>query len=134
MKKKVAPDLDVKALAKKVIGYLESTKEFALEQAPDICKQLILEAKIEATFDTASGLCVLIIGGGIGLFSFYKGITYQPHGSYDDGSGWYLAAIIVGGISLALSSCFLSAGIHRFILIKNCPKLFLLRQFRKLTR
>lgn len=134
MKKKVSSDFDIKSIAKKVISDLESTKDFALEHAPDICKRMILEAHIEAVFEIVAGIAILIVGGGTGAYLLYKGFSYAPQSEYDGVVGWYLGGTIIGGLSALFGPGLLFQGAKNYIFLKNCPKLFLLRQFRKLTR
>jgi hypothetical protein len=115
---------------KKLIDRLEKTEQFVLDQAPDICKEMVKEKVFDNTVDLFfNGLLTLILTG---YASFAAIHLYRlPEISMDQGMGF--------GISGALSAIGVIPALYEFIntlkyiyFVKNCTKLFLLRQFKDL--
>lgn len=114
-----------------LISRLESTEKFVLEQAPEICKQLIEEKKIRETSDA-------ILYGVFTTFCLITSIALaviyfqQPMGKYGPSDVRFITGILS---ILAVVGFFPSFGmtyesLRNLFLLKKCPKLYLLRSFR----
>jgi hypothetical protein len=114
-----------------LIKRLEQTEKFVLDQAPEICKQMIREMMI-CNIMKIVGCAIAAIIFSIAAYElgFY---IWGPEfsGRSKDGSGLlFFLVLIANGFSLA----GIYDGIHGLIFIKNCPKLYLLRSFRNLIK
>lgn len=116
---------------KSVIERLEKTEKFAIDQAPDICKQMIVEKKFDLKLDFSiyfTGSLIGIIGTIICSFQLY----FHPA---DAEMNYCLPRVLVGigALVLGLVQTDLLMGTIKYIYyMKNCPKLFLLREFANL--
>ena len=110
-----------------LLSRLEKTEKFALEQAPDICKQMVQERKQDNIMRLVVAGFLLLVFSGVSAFLLYKGTSL----SGGEKAGCYLFGLLslacVGG---AGNSIYLA--IQWILMLKNCPKLFLLREFRNL--
>ncbi len=126
MKKKiVAKESQLNKAYKAIISRLEKTEKFVIEQAPEVCKQMIKEQEIESK----TALIQSSFAGFFMLLSFaffwYKGYTC--------GDGWW-AAFTFNALSLAIPFGIGTEAIKELYQLKVCPKLFLLREFKNLIR
>lgn len=117
-----------------LIKRLEKTEKFALEQAPDICKQMVYEKTLEKTIELWTSLpaaIALVIATIILAFKSHSALESEPSGGL---------AFLCGALSLAAcvgSFVFLESvryAVNWLIYLKKCPKLFLLREFRDLLK
>lgn len=108
------------------IKRLEATEKFVVDQAPEICQQMIREVYIT----NITNLILSTIGIIVLPIISYKVGTYA-HERIEDVGGWWLLSVLAGSLSIvALFGVFDAIG--SIIFVKSCPKLFLLRSFRDL--
>lgn len=117
-----------------LVSRIESTEKFVLDQAPEICKQIIFEKTVDQKYETRVNLIwgiLLIILTGILLYSFH----FAPNDQYDD---WgilkvfsFIGTCISGVFSLISFQCF-TFNLKERVLLKNCPKLYLMREFKRI--
>jgi len=109
-----------------IMKRLEKAEKFALDQMPDICKQIVLERRIEMVGQ--------LIFTGVGFLLAFSVFLFCAHRWYaDDPIGW-----IIGSVLSSLASLGFGAGvgdaISELIYLKMCTKLFLLKAFRRLIK
>lgn len=122
---------------KGLIARLEKTEKFVLAQAPDICKQMIKEFVLTQVCNLIQCLLGATVGLGAGILGIYKIATYTKmctdYHCTELSDGWYglaIIGIVIGAVILVLSI----EDIANLFFIKRCPKLFLLREFRRLIK
>lgn len=116
------------ATIKAMITRLESVEKFALDQAPDICKEMIIEKKIDIALDLPMPIAGVIIAG-ILLFVGYNAPSIDPAAV----SGLTKILDYTGACLFASPSIdSLLKSVNWLIFINKCPKLYLLREFRNL--
>jgi len=117
---------------KGIITRLERTEQFVLAQAPEICQQMVREKTFDATVDLASSGLMFLFGIVTFLITAIQ-MYWHPEGASD--SFWIPRGILCL-ISFPMTGCGLEATIREvkwLYFVKNCPKLFLLREFKKLV-
>lgn len=114
-----------------LVTRLEKAESFALEQAPDVCKEIIAEK---------TALCVYTVAG-LGAISFlslvlailaWKLLSHESS-SYDPcsaASGW---AFICSALSLGFTIASANNAME-LISLKTAPKLTILRELRRLVK
>lgn len=113
-----------------LINRLESTEKFVLAQAPEICKQIIQESRMEAVIMTAGGIIFFVILSALSTYFYYKVATCgSAYYSSCDGSGF---VSLFSGIGALVALGVVVNGFYNLLFIKRCPKLILLRQFKNL--
>ena len=126
---KKAINVAVNALVKR----LEKTEKFAMEQAPEICKQMVEAEMIEIKSNIVGcGLTFLLLSVLAGI-ALHSANTYIPSDRFDDGRG--MRYLIFGMLSFfaMFPASAVWQNVVSFIYVKKCPKLFLLKEFRKLV-
>jgi hypothetical protein len=119
-----------------LVSRLESTEAFVVEQAPEICKQMLYKeiggSTFDAVFNFACATALLVIA----FLCCYFAYTCKPD-KYGDVSGIQVVCLIVA----VLAGIFSIACFHESIyytkyayFTKKCPKLFLLREFASLVK
>lgn len=117
---------------KGLVKRLEKTEKFVLDQAPDICKQMIQEELIEIYVIGIFSLAASIIGIFMLILSLLNGITEVRHG-YDQPTIWLV--VFIGSIlciGFGVTTCV--THLKYYLFVTKCPKLFLLRSFKKLVK
>ena len=115
---------------KAIVSRLEKTEAFILEQAPQVCKEMVKEAFFDHLINliawSAAFLFLLASSIVCGVLSYrYTGESTEPK-------------ILLGIGSLVSFICIFPIGdgvlgeIKWIYFLKNCPKLFLLREFKDL--
>lgn len=116
-----------------LIKRLEATEKFVIDQAPQICKEMIRERAIEVTMQLVGSLVLsiilLVISSKSGWYAHVKSNTNLE----SEVIGWWILSIGAGLFSLPSLGIFWDS-IQSLILLKNCPKLFLIRSFRSLIK
>jgi hypothetical protein len=122
---------------KSLIDRLEKTEKFAIDQAPDVCKQMVSEYKIDVYLGMAAPLFAMLIAGIIVAMAMHKGLyeireagTQWEHTV----SGDWMVGYVIGIIVIIGSFVPLAINLRNLWFIIYCPKLFLLREFRRLVR
>lgn len=114
-----------------LIKRLESTEKFVVEQAPDVCKEIIKEKLLDETINVLTYSFGLIVG----IIITFIGIHY----SLDTVNPNYIR-FPLGFVSfVSICSIFPTSGslidsINRLLIIKMCPKLTLIRQLKRLIQ
>lgn len=116
---------------------LEKTEQFVLAQAPDICKQIVKEIEIVNKIDIAMGIFWTLAGMVGAIISLANGILHN----YVSESGYehtdptrYLFFLVASCVALLYGICSIYGSAKWLLFIKNCPKLLLLREFKKLVK
>lgn len=116
------------------VDRLEKTEKFALDQAPDLCKQMVKEAEMQCYAALGGAGLLMLASIAAMLIANHQGLT-EPYRYSDSGthaSDW--SALFGLGIAGALGAIGWSVGIaYELAYLKNCTKLFLLRSFRRLV-
>ena len=118
-----------------LVSRLESTEAFVVEQAPEICKQMLYKeiggSTFDAVFNFACATALLVIA----FLCCYFAYTCTLRNN--DISGIQIVSCIVALISGIASLCFFYDSIYYAkyaYFTKKCPKLFLLREFASLVK
>jgi len=117
---------------KSIILRLEKTEQFVLAQAPEICKQMVKEYTFDTCLDLSMTAFFTLIGVTGGLVTAIQMID----ASQSTEAPFWIPRIIICVVSWALfciSFEQLISAIKNFYFVKNCPKLFLLREFKNLV-
>lgn len=118
-------------LEKFVAGMMEAlktAKDFTLEQAPDVMKQVIRLAIVESALVVAGSIAVLF-----GLWRWHRHIQtkIEKRSSYFDEPGFaYIPLAIIGVVALMSLSC---SG-DDLVKASVAPKLYLIEYFSHLVR
>lgn len=78
-----------------LLEMLRSTKSFALEQAPEIAREIVRFGIIKSALGVCIGICFI----GLSIFSCYKWKNWTPKGTYDC-CGWLPVWIISALVSI----------------------------------
>lgn len=114
------------------IKRLEKAESFVLAEAPDICKQMVAARKIEMTEQGCGALFFLIVG--LVLLSMALPNEIIHAGSYgSDPTRWFFV-MILGAISFLIGFFMGLDCISNLRYLRNCTKLFLLKEFKKLVK
>lgn len=129
-----------KKIIESVIKRVQQAEKFVLKELPDICQQIVYEGYIDAYTDLAGTVFAIftsIVGIPVCLYVFH--ITPYDTARYSSGE-WGVIHIITTVVSVVfvilffMAFCCLWSNIQQIVYLKKCPKLFLLRQLRKLIR
>jgi hypothetical protein len=136
MAKKETLNKTLNSAVKGLIDRLEKTESFIIDQAPEICKQMVYDKCVENKINLInySFLTVLmLVTACVSGSESYHSIASGKVGA--DGYQFicFLLSLGSGITSLIFISEFLLA-IQWLIYLKKCPKLFLLREFRNLIK
>jgi hypothetical protein len=107
---------------------IEKSEKFVLDQAPDICKEMVTEGliSISVQFLVNIPIFILLVLLDKHLISSY--IAFDgTSGSGDYVLGASLCSLVLFGISIWVFST-----IESVLKIKYCPKLYLVREFKNL--
>ena len=119
-----------KALAD-MANRIDRTEKFVVDQAPSICKEIIAEGILDASMDISSSLVVIIFSV---ILAYLTGKYALGNGS---GSGDLKVVSGIGSLLLLAATVGAAAKawhrINILLTIKRCPKLFILREFRRLV-
>jgi hypothetical protein len=112
---------------KGLIEKLEQTEKFVLEQAPDICKQMVTDQMIRARMD-------IVITSVLLFLSAICFIHAWPHEFFTDSQPTrYFFISALGFCFGVFGICCGYESVHTIFYLKYCPKLFLLREFKSLV-
>lgn len=119
---------------KGLIKRLDKTEKFVLDQAPDLCKQMVTEVLIENYIQLAVASIIMLLSVAVIPIAIHNGINYEySSGSYS-GPTRYFFLMVIGFIGALISSGMVVNAGYYLLYLKNCPKLFLLREFKKLVK
>lgn len=116
------------ALLDELTTIIKDSKSFALEQAPDIAKQLVAEKGVELKYNLIN--CFIGNAASLAVLAL---CLYYPQNS----EGWLLIRGLIGATALVCSLISLVETLGTFsqlAQLKVAPKVFLLRQLRKLVK
>ena len=99
-----------------IVKRLEKTEKFVVDQAPDICKEILLEKRV-------SNIYYLIVS--FAAFLGFLGGSY-----FIENLQARIVMVFVSGMSLIFTLCIIS----ELISILTAPKLTILKELRKLYR
>lgn len=124
---------DLNAAILSLINKLEKTEKFVLQQAPEICKQMIKEKSFDIAIDLFLSLLAAIPSISTTFLLIYQ-IVRAPQDASDGYYGLRLLGLGIAALITIFGVCSTSDQIKYRYLVKNCPKLFLLREFRALLK
>jgi len=118
----------VNELVNDVIHKLEKMETFTLEQAPDLCKEILLEEKTNEEN--------IIIFNGFLLLSFIAALVgaIVGYNVASDGRGWQLvfgALMVILPTAIMVASLFALEAVLDLRVLKVAPKPLILRKLRE---
>jgi len=120
---------------KVLISKLEKTEKFALEQAPEICKEMVKEKIFDESVDLVTQSLLLVFFLILGTVFYNLGMHYEPKSAWDSNGGFIIGfGVGLPGLLSTIVLGFIVQTIKHLWYVKNCPKLFLLREFRRLLK
>ena len=123
--------VDKKVLNTALKGFikrLEKTETFALNQAPEICQQMVTGKLIKTGECGLISALFLIIG-------VVMTVIALQHECVTPGSPTrYFFILLIGVVTGTVALFGLADSISEGLYVKNCPKLFLLKEFRDLVK
>lgn len=127
---------------KKVLKRIEQTEAFVLEQAPDVAKEMILDATMKSKRNLILNSSVWLMSVGVVMKSALTLLacihdTSLLASTHDASFGIAVTASILLIFTTALAFVSFDEAYNayeRLMYVKSCPKLFLLESFRKLVR
>lgn len=117
---------------KKLVKTLENTTNFVLEQAPDVLKEMVTEAKIGAAFAISASSIALIVCLTTMYYFIPKSLENPQIGHYSDNTGYGFISVFASSGAIACTA-FIVCSIYGLVVLNKCPKLFLLRQLKELV-
>jgi hypothetical protein len=117
-----------------LIDRLEKTEKFVLEQAPDVCQQVVMEFKIHNFMQMGFAAVAFLFGLVAVPVAIAHPMFVVPEGHYSSDPTWYMGLFIVGGVGLVAGFCVLVNTVYWNIYVNRCTKLFLLREFKRLVK
>jgi len=116
-----------------IMKRLEKAEKFALDQMPDICKQIVLKRRIEMAGQLIFTGVGFLLAFSVFLFCAHRWYAYVPRSDYDNPTDWIMGSVISSLVSLGFGAGVGDA-ISELIYLKMCTKLFLLKAFRRLIK
>jgi hypothetical protein len=122
-----------------LLSRLEKTEKFVLAQAPEICQQMIREVYIDEVLNLLGELLLFMLITALMIWSYYRGAAtvsaclptqYDKCSSWSD---WWIFSIVLTGL-LLVPIALIGNSLAALLFVIKCPKLFLLRSFRRLIR
>ena len=120
-------------LLNELVATVQNTKNFVIEQAPDIAKEMIAEEKIINSIIFAISAFALLLS----LIGFAFGLFGPEPKNWNDFSMLALSRVIFGTISIisgAVSIGTLYDSTIKLLCLKVAPKVFLLTKLSKLVK
>lgn len=117
---------------KALVDRLERTEKFVLEQAPDICQQVVTEFKLQNFGQMFIGVILLLIAAVAIPVSIHNRPWFVGH--YDQDVTWSFGLLMAGLAALVIGLPVLWSALYYYFYVSKCTKLFLLREFRKLLK
>lgn len=127
---------DKDTLNKAIKGFLsrlEKTEKFVLDQAPDLCKEMIREVLVENYMQLGIAILLALISVPLIPIALHNGITYTTSYNSEEPTRYFFLMLLAITGSVA-SVCVASNAAYYLLYVKYCPKLFLVRQFKKLVK
>ena len=112
-----------------LIKRLEKAEAFVLEQAPEICKEIVIEGNLDARTNlTKAGLLFVVSLAATITFAI---ISYNTKAE----CSFFTGAASLGSLATVMCASEAIIGeVNMLLTIKRCPKLYLLRELRKLIK
>lgn len=118
-----------------LIDRLEKTEKFVLEQAPDVCQQVVAEFKLQVYVQMCLGVAATILGIIALSVAYHNGIMSNPRDYHPDGEPtWWFLLFLLGLAGAIIGPWVTLNAVYWNVYVQRCTKLFLLRQFRKLVK
>lgn len=121
---------DIKSLSfqaiQDLLNNLTSAKQFAIEQAPDVCRQYVMYGIVSSL----AGLVAMIVFMAIAIYVMIKFIKFSKENPYSmDDAGAVFSGVAAAGF--IVGACAFS---HTAILTLVAPKVYLIQEFSRLIR
>jgi len=126
MAKKLAEECG-KAL-KALLFRIETAEKFVVDQAPDICKEILTEKTLNSTISLIGSILVF------GTLSSVLFMCVSKINGYDDHQDHVAVHLLafVCGIAIIPFMCQVYCDVVSLLTVKRCPKLVVLRELRKM--
>lgn len=112
-------------ISKKIIEYLDQTRDFVLEQAPELCRQIMRFDKIAAYL----GSIVLLIIAGIAIYFSIKFAGQHYERSYER-PVFHMPVWFATIIFIPIAFFQICSNISDLIQMEVAPKYYLLKRFK----
>jgi hypothetical protein len=126
---------ELKKGVKTLLSKLESTEKFVLDQAPELCKQIveekIMEEKLDAFFYGAGSFILLSLAILFGAMVYFA--TPREYGPSDKQMVCGLISVIAG-LGLVPTFSVFYGSLRNAILVKKYPKVYLVNQLRSILK
>lgn len=113
-------------IKEKILNYLENTKDFVLDQAPDIIQQALRYHYINALFGIITCFFILVILISVSYYS-YSHPKLTQYGSWETST--FVFCFFPFIVCIPIFGAFL-CDIDKFIKITTAPKYFLITLFK----
>jgi hypothetical protein len=117
-------------IVSKLVEYIEGTKDFVLEQAPEILKEALRYEYLSSLFISISSGVLLVLA----LSVFYYAFCHPMVDKYGDRSFGSGMTMIVSAFVAVMVSGTLCISIDKIIKINVAPKYFLLTLLLKINQ
>lgn len=123
---------------KSLISRLEKTEKFVVEQAPDICKQMIYEKKLNLIINIIMEALLFVVLLFVTVYTAIKCHQYsEVSNRYNELSTYctlFGIASLLSAMGFFCNIRELRNSVEWLVYLKKCPKLFLLREFKTLMK
>lgn len=111
---------------KEVIDMVKDSKSFVKEQAPDLAKEIILNAKVSALYNLIVG--VIFFALSVNYLVYIAGVDSDPEAKV---KGYQFGLAITSGIAALISGFGTLCTIESIISLITAPKMFILKELSK---
>ncbi len=115
-----------KDLAKELLTMLKSTKEFVIEQAPDVVQQLIAYSTVESSICLFVSLVIVVVGASL----IRSGLKSLKKDKYDD---FAMICVVAGSISGVVGLTAITINSMALAKVLVAPKIFLIEYLSRLV-
>jgi hypothetical protein len=114
-----------------LLSKVDTTEKFVVDQAPEVCRQLIAEKKVTETMDATFHTFLFPV-----LIYATHALAVAAQGDYERYSDkpllfWLLATFC--GVAAFFSFLILYGAVQSLLTLKVAPKAFLLREFKSMV-
>ena len=113
-----------------LVTRLEKAESFALEQAPDVCKEIIAEKTAILKFDILAQLALFVLLAAMSILS--AKLLPEAKSNWNPDPNWVFCAIFGAVFFAPLISAYYD--LKSAISLRAAPKLTILRELRNLVK
>lgn len=115
------------AVAKELLNWLQGTRTFVLEQAPDLAKEIVAWGRVESALGILLGLIIL---GGASILGYWGRKIWLKDNWADCLVLFWIFGVILGTVGVAVTLCNFS----NFAEATFAPKIYLLEYLGHLLK